>query len=115
MEPLALQRKNRENSEAAEPPALLNPYQYALNNPVLYVDANGLSAMLNSLHNYHWQAPPGCGMPGSYRKHLFDAMGMRPGHVAYLDNDIAHKREYMNEKSLQDQYCGKLLEGGQAA
>ena len=37
-------------------PELLNPYQYALNNPALYVDANGFSALLNDLHKF---APSG--------------------------------------------------------
>ena len=35
-----------------EQPALLNPYQYALNNPMMYVDADGFSVILNTLHKY---------------------------------------------------------------
>ena len=39
-------------------------------------------------------------------------MGLSPGHVNWIDNDIAEKREYMDEKSIQTQYDQR--EGGLA-
>ncbi len=114
-----------------EKPELLNPYQYALNNPVAYVDADGFSVLLNSLHNFgmwtqEWKKEPELvarrvAMTTALLQQAAyaDLMSKFDGWNYYGDSDVlelareAHWRHLGANKAMQKAFGKKPLQRGE--